>query len=75
MTQTTYQFILALLSDSYDGLIASRLFLKHQLSLPQNHRIQADDEDLMMGEVKRLNIEIKKHETAIAEFTKYGKIV
>lgn len=54
MTTEQYDLIKGILVEELDRDTAIFMHLKHQLSLPQKHRIDPTDEDLMLDNVKVL---------------------
>lgn len=68
MKKEIYEFILALIVDQKNDLIATRLYLEHQISLDRKFRVCQDDEVLMEENIIALKLQTLAHEQAEDEF-------
>lgn len=67
MQSQTYNFILNNLTESLHSIQATRIYMDHQMSLPDHLRVMHDDEDTVLEERKVLIKQQNLYEQAIAE--------
>lgn len=68
MKKETYDFIRALLKFHMDELHATRLYLRHQLSLKPEHRVYDGTEDEAEEQLSKINLNMAQYEGAITDF-------
>lgn len=67
MNTNTYQFILDNLLTQRDLIKASKLYIEHQLSLPENHRVCHEEEGILQEQLDNIKHQYFKYGSAIKE--------
>lgn len=54
--------------------MASKLYVEHQLSLPEEYRVCHENEDQLLENIEQFNIQNRKYATAIKELQENRKL-
>lgn len=75
MTKETYALIIKVLQSEYDENKATEAFLKQQLNIKKEWRLEPIDEDQTKEEIAQLVYYCNKLGNAIAEFTSLPSMI
>lgn len=67
MQKETYDFIMAVLEVNRNQLIATRMYLQHQVALPEHLRVLEQPEEEAEKTIKTLALQILDYDTAISQ--------
>lgn len=70
LPQENYNYIILVLTQQHDQYMASKCYLDHQISLPDNHRMMMETEEQAKATIEIMGINIKSCADAIAELQK-----
>lgn len=70
ISQETYDYLMQVLHIQHDENTKMKLYLEHQLSLPDNHRMIQDPDEVLKEALNMHNGFIKASKNAISEIKK-----